>query len=140
MKLFSLSFSILLIFWGVRILKEPVHYSHRHGPQEAYQSIPAGIFLIGCALAFIVASKPHKNLRFPKTVEERKRRMYRVFGLLAAYVGMALFYTFIIPYRYDSPLDFHEIKEIPRAAGISFLVMGITFMPAFIFAYLLKEI
>ncbi|MBC2603164.1 hypothetical protein [Puniceicoccus vermicola] len=140
MKLFFLSFSPLMLFWGLQLLKQPVHYDGRYGPQEAYQSIPAAIVLIGCALAFIISSKPHKNLRFPKTEKERKERMLRLLWCLAVLIGLTLLFAFIVPGDYDSVTELRELKNIPQAALTSFLGLGSFFIPAFIFAYLLKEI
>lgn len=140
MKLLFLSLSPLMLFWGFQLLKAPVHYDGRYGPQEAYQSIPAAIVLIGCAIAFIISSKPHENLRFPKTEKERKERMLRVLWCLVALVGLTLLFALIVPGDYDSVAELRELKHIPQAALTTFLGLGAFFMPVFIFAYLLKEL
>jgi polyferredoxin len=139
MKLFWLSFSLVLLILGFMLLSDPVHYSHRHGPQEAYQSIPAGILCIVCAVAFIISCKPHKTLRFPKTEEEKKRRKVRLYWTLGAYLGISLLYTFIIPGGYDSPPGLVDLFAIPKTAAISFVIFGVFFIPVSIFAYLLNE-
>ena len=134
-----LSFGALLLMLAFFLLREPAGYSHRWGAQETYQGILAGILCAGIGAWMIISCKPLKTLRFPKTKTEKKKRIIRVAYTVGAYLMLSLMYTFLVPGGYNSPPALREASTIPASAAMAFIGVGIIFLPAIIFAYLVSE-